>query len=62
MKHPSILSAESLILRHSEMREVSRDVWVPARPSGYPSFGQRLKAASLVFTGKADAVIWEGGQ
>lgn len=36
--------------------------WVRSRPAGYPALRQRFKAARLVFTGKADAVIWEGGQ
>lgn len=36
------------------------EVWVPARPLGYPSFSRRLKAAWLVFTGKADALEWRG--
>jgi hypothetical protein len=34
--------------------------WVPARPLGFCSFGQRIRAAKLVFTGKADAVQWDG--
>ena len=34
--------------------------WIPARPLGFDSFSQRLKAAVLVFTGKADAVKWPG--
>jgi hypothetical protein len=36
--------------------------WVPARAYGYPSFCSRVKAAWLVFTGKADALTWEKGQ
>lgn len=34
--------------------------WVPARPLGFCSLGQRIKAARMVFTGKADAVTWDG--
>jgi hypothetical protein len=34
--------------------------WVPARALGYASIGQRIKAAWLVFTGKADALTWPG--
>lgn len=34
--------------------------WVPARPLGLFSLRSRLKAAWLVFTGRADAVEWEG--
>jgi len=33
--------------------------YVPARPMGFQSFNQRVRAAWLVFTGKADALIWE---
>lgn len=36
--------------------------YTPARPLGFCSIGQRFKAAKLVFTGRADAVIWEQGQ
>lgn len=36
--------------------------YVPARPRGFCSIRQRIKAAKLVFTGKADAVIWDQGQ
>ena len=38
------------------------DRWVPARPEGYFSPYRRLKYAWKVFTGKADIVIWPGGQ
>ena len=34
--------------------------WVPSRPLGYYSLKTRLKAAWLVFTGKADVVVWPG--
>lgn len=34
--------------------------WVPARPLGYSSMIYKLRATWLVFTGKADALIWEG--
>jgi len=36
--------------------------WVPARPIGYFSVRYRIKAAWLVFTGKADALTWPGNQ
>jgi hypothetical protein len=32
--------------------------YVPARPLGFCSLGQRIRAATLVFSGKADAVTW----
>lgn len=36
--------------------------WVPARPYGWDNITYRMKAAWLVFTGKADVVIWPEGQ
>lgn len=38
--------------------QISTGAWVPARPLGFDSIGSRVKAAWLVFTGKADAVVW----
>ena len=32
--------------------------WRPARPLGYPSLGNRIRSAWLVFTGKADVLLW----
>ena len=40
----------------------TKDGWVPARPEGYSSILYRLKATWLVFTGRADALVWPGGQ
>jgi hypothetical protein len=34
------------------------DGWVPCRPIGRTDIKHRLKAAWLVFTGRADAVTW----
>lgn len=36
--------------------------YVPARPLGWTSIPYRIKAAWLVYTGKADVVTWPGGQ
>lgn len=36
--------------------------WVPARPLGAVGIVARIKAAWLVFTGKADAVTWPEDQ
>lgn len=36
--------------------------WVPCRGINFSSIPTRLKAAWLVFTGKADAVVWPGDQ
>lgn len=32
--------------------------WLPARPIGFFSLPYRVKAACLVFRGKADALVW----
>jgi hypothetical protein len=32
--------------------------WVAARPEGFGSIWYRLRATWLVFTGRADALIW----
>ncbi len=59
----SILSLESVLdtVKHTG-REVEPGKWVPARALGNASIPYRLRAAWLVFTGKADALRWPGGQ
>jgi hypothetical protein len=41
-------------------RALVNGCYVPARPLGFYSLGNRMKAAWMVFTGKADALIWPG--
>lgn len=36
--------------------------WVTARPEGYYSIANRIKSAWMVFTGKADVLVWPEGQ
>lgn len=38
------------------------DTWVPCRPIGRTDILCRLRAAWLVFRGKADAVVWPADQ
>jgi len=65
MKHPNIWKLKNLF-DYCAKGECSAGLpdgrYVPARPRGFCSIGQRTKAAKLVFTGKADAVIWDGNQ
>lgn len=63
MKYPTIWQLNNL-LRSAGTVQASTDgnTWHHARPAGYPSIKQRIKAAWLVFTGKADAVVWPEGQ
>lgn len=41
-------------------REVEPDKWVHARPMRIGGLRRRFKAAYLVFTGEADALLWRG--
>lgn len=37
---------------------IIKSIWLPARPKSLLSFRQRLVHAWLVFTGKADILVW----
>lgn len=51
------------LIEHSEHNAVCRDGhWVPARAHDGAGLWERMKAAWLVVTGKADAVVWPSGQ
>jgi hypothetical protein len=56
MKDPSIIHVHSL-LDQSTQTEIDGK-WVPARPLGFSSILYRFRAAWLVWTGRADALIW----
>lgn len=45
-------------------KEPNSNEWVPSRPDNfkYESWARRIKAAFLVLTGKADAVVWPNNQ
>ena len=62
MRLPGIVQAESF--RDARIASVSTQLpsgeWVMARPEPFHSFVYRWKCAWLVFTGKADALIWRG--
>jgi hypothetical protein len=63
MKYPSVFHLKTLIQHCAHTAtEISPGVWIPARPLGMATIPHRFKAAWLVFTGKADAVVWPGGQ
>lgn len=36
--------------------------YVPARPEGFSSLTYRIQATWLVWTGRADALVWPAGQ
>ena len=63
-KYPNIVKLEGVQFagRSDVTLKKINGLFVPARPMGYASFKQRFKCAWLVFTGKADALVWPGDQ
>jgi hypothetical protein len=60
-KSPNIITLESVMqVVNTLSTRLKDDRWVPARPVGYQGLRQRLRAAWMVFTGKADALKWPG--
>jgi hypothetical protein len=59
-KYPNILTVASVIRSANEVLCGLPDGrWVPYRSEGFSSWRHRIRAAWLVFTGRADALIWE---
>lgn len=60
MSAPQIFHATRLIQGSRDWPQCSSDGrrWRPARPVSVGGISVRFKAAWLVFTGKADAVVW----
>ena len=48
--------------RENMVKPTHDSKYVPCRPLGWTSLKYRLRAAWMVFTGKADAVTWPRGQ
>lgn len=60
MKYPALRTVKSVIIDASETSVCVNGKYVPARSYAWPSTWRRFKYAWMVFTGKADALIWEG--
>lgn len=62
MNTPNVVSAEDIYWLEPECEVQVNDKWVRARPVGFQGifFFRRLKVAWKVFTGKYDALKWEG--
>lgn len=61
MPEPNIWMLEDLLrFAPTHGTQLSNGLWVPARPLGGCGWPWRLRAAWLVFTGRADAVTWPG--
>jgi len=57
--YPNIMTVKEVLwLSENAAAGLPDGRYVPARPMGWPTFGRRMKAAWLVFTGKADALKW----
>lgn len=61
-KNPTIWKLKDLMSQAVTMTARIDNMWQPCRPIGPTWLSNRIKAAWLVFTGKADAVIWPAGQ
>jgi hypothetical protein len=63
MNHPSLIKLTPQWVSGLNHTQVSvGNKWVPARPLGFYSVITRFKMAWLVFTGKADALVWPFNQ
>jgi len=60
MIYPNILNADNLIKNAKYSSVEINGRWVAVRYCGCPSFISRLMATWMVFTGKADAVVFTG--
>jgi len=61
-KYPNVWTISGLAKAVSSCSAEINGRWVPARPLGFASFSSRVRIAWLVFTGRADALIWPEGQ
>lgn len=61
-KYPNLFRLDNLLETRNSVAVQINGKWVPARPEGFASLTSRLKITWLVFTGRADAVIWPENQ
>ncbi len=63
MAVPTIYSPQTVAgIARSVSRQLDDGRWVPCRPEGWLGYclPTRLRCAWLVFTGRADVLVWEG--
>ena len=59
MKHGiNIYQADDIYQQESENLTLIEDRWYASRPLGTGGFLRRVKCAFLVFTGRADVLVW----
>lgn len=61
-KYPARYTVEDVYRIRSTASVKINDKYVTARPLGFQSFWVRIAYAWLVFTGRADALVWPEGQ
>lgn len=61
-KAPNITTLRNVLDTVETCSVCINGLYIPARPLGFYSLRYRIKAAWIVFTGKADALVWPGGQ
>lgn len=62
MRTPGIFHLKNLLDSTNSLLVLINGKWIPSRPETGMGLRYRLKAAWMVFTGKADALIWPEGQ
>lgn len=64
MRHPNIITLSPEWLKSLEecSTEIEPGRWVPSRALGFASGAYRIRAAWMVFMGRADALVWPGQQ
>ncbi len=59
IKYPRLCNITDLIKTAGDcQREVEPGLWAPTRPLGLCTLRFRFRVAWMVFTGRADAVVW----
>lgn len=62
-KAPSLIHADEISsVRSGSSLVFINGKWVHARPIGHFSLANRIQLAWMVFTGKADALVWPEDQ
>jgi hypothetical protein len=63
-KAPSLYTLDYLLseAHQTSVKFHNSDKYIPARSLGLDTLSNRIRLAWMVFTGKADAFTWPGGQ
>jgi len=61
-RYPNVCYVDYIIAHANDNAVATPEGYIPARPLGFQSFLSRCHCAWMVFTGRADALVWGGGQ